>query len=154
MISFSHVHNLSVYRPQYYNDDKSIPVYSWGSVEYTIGDIAELLIIQNFSEDKVAKAQPIGVCHNASFLIDLSQLGNKDDIKADDLGVWASMGTPSRLVVVNEKNCSLSVEVLPRGRKLGEVPEKLRRNVFRISRGYYRHPQPCDFHRVINVVKG
>ena len=75
-------------RASHYEDYSSLPIYSNQSSEYTLEDIAKLLVLQEVDETKIARTPPVAVTMNASLLVDLSCLKHSDDIKADDLGVW------------------------------------------------------------------
>ncbi len=43
---------------------------------------------------------PLQVQENASFIVDLDQLTDKDDISADDLGAWEHSGSPKNYVEI------------------------------------------------------
>lgn len=47
--------------------------------------------------------QPIGVTVSSTFFIDSSKISDRDDIRADDLGVWINQG-------VHSKYCSIQFE--------------------------------------------
>lgn len=141
-------------RASHYGDDPALPIYSYQSSEYTVEDIVNLLVLQEVDETKIARAPPVAVNTNASFLVDLSCLKHSDDVKADDLGVWKSVGSPSHLVVVDDEDGCLSATVLSRGKKFKDVDAAKRQYTYRLTRSYYRHSTSPDFHRIVNVAKG
>ena len=43
----------------------------------------------------ICTEQPTGCRFSATFIVDVSQLRHRDDIRADDLGVWKNCGVRS-----------------------------------------------------------
>eukprot|EP00118_Oscarella_pearsei_P020416 m.221086 g.221086 ORF g.221086 m.221086 type:complete len:669 (+) comp39954_c1_seq15:519-2525(+) len=139
----------------FYNGDEKLPVFAWGcsANQFSVKELADILIGQEVDPAKISTAQPVGVNHNAAFLVDLSCLRSVDDLKADDLGVWNAVGVPSRLVMTEEKEGMLHVNVMPSGLKLKDAETSKRSSTLRLTRTYYRHGQEKDFHRIITAVK-
>ena len=82
--------------------------------------------------------------------MNLAVLGISEDIKADDLGVWTAVGSPSILAVVDD---DMSIEVMPRRVKVKDRDDKQEQSAFRVTRSYYRHSVHSDFHKIITVAK-
>ena len=70
-----------------------IPIYSSESVNYSAENAISLIF--SASDDVICTAQPIGCSSSATFIVDLSKLSNRDDIRADDNGVWKNCGVRS-----------------------------------------------------------
>ena len=60
----------------YYNDDCALPVYRWNrpNQHYSITDLAKILVGGTVSKDKVCSKQPVHVCHNVSFVVNVQSL--------------------------------------------------------------------------------
>ena len=98
-------------------------------------------------EEKICNTQPVSVCHNAAFVVNLHSLDDPKDIRADENGVWKRMGAPIAYVSVH-RNRGGKCEVKHRT-KLGAHPHH-----YKMSRTYYRHSTSPDFCRIITTVKG
>jgi hypothetical protein len=140
-------------RTSQYENESSLPIYSYQSSEYTVEHTAKLLVLQDVDETKIARTPPVAVTVNAAFLVNLKCLKHSNDIKADDLGVWKSVGSPSHLVVVDEEDGCLSATVLPRGKSFKDVDIAEREYTYRITRSYFKHSTSPDFHRIVNAAK-
>lgn len=75
-------------------DDK-IPAFE---LDRLLKPVEALDLILNTSPDdaSVCLSKPISIQKAATFIIAKKSVGNVDDIKADDLGVWIHMGKPIR----------------------------------------------------------
>ena len=69
------------------------------------------MILNEFAADDVAKQQPINIYCNCSFVINLSELHSPDDVKADDMGVWQAVGSPSCFGILEEE---MKIAIMPR----------------------------------------
>ena len=57
------------------------------------------LLLNTLPEDSSAcVSKPIGVRRSATFIVARKCLGNSDDIKTDDLGVWVHKGNQSGVI--------------------------------------------------------
>ena len=143
---------LVIHRCEYYNDNKMLPVFRKSSTRehYSIETLAKLLLDTDSSVAKgkraVCSTQPVQVCHNASFLVDLNSLADAMDIRADENGVWLRKGSPVTYVSIHKNGSSIAVH---KRSKLGSHAHH-----YKITRVYYRHSSSPDFTRIITTVNG
>ena len=132
----------------YYNEDCALPVYRWNepNQHYSITDLAKALIGGNVSKDKVCSKQPVHICHNVSFVVDVQSLDDPQDIRADENGVWKRKGSPVAYVSLHTSSGKTTVM---RRRRMGNHSHH-----YKITRTYYRHSCSLDFTRIITTVHG
>ena len=98
-----------------------------------------ILLDPNFDSLYLCTDHPTLVQNNVAFVIDLSKLKCKDDVRADDLGAWKCTG--SRILKFNieikEGVCHIVSESS---------------NLVKIRRQYHVHGTDRDFHRMIACV--
>ena len=56
-------------------------------------EIAHILCNPTLNKKLICSSHPVSVENNVSFVIDLSQLKNPNDVRSDDLGTWRCMGS-------------------------------------------------------------
>ena len=65
---------------------------------FSVESLARLLLDLDSSvasgKLKTCTTQPVQVCHNVSFLVDIQALDDPMDIRADENGAWDSKGSP------------------------------------------------------------
>ena len=132
----------------YYDGDLSLPVYQWTAPNqhFSVEKLARLLIGCEVPKEKVCSKQPVRVCRNSAFVVDLYALDDPLPIRADENGVWVRKGSPVAYVSVH--NTAGTVEVFRRS-KMGT-----HRHHYKIVRTYYRHSSSSDFRRIITTVNG
>ena len=117
---------------------------------YSIETLAKLLLDTDSSVAKgnreVCTTQPVQVCHNASFLVDLDSLDDAMDIRADENGVWDRKGSPVTYISVHQKGPAVTVR---KRSKLGSFSHH-----YKVTRVYYRHSSSPDFTRMITTMNG
>ena len=69
-----------------------LPVYKWSRSRehYPLDTLAELLITDTVPSSNVCSKQPVRVCRNVSFVVDLNMLDDPLDIRADENGGYGS----------------------------------------------------------------
>lgn len=84
------------YGREFYNGDCTLPVYKWSRSRehYPLETLAKLLITDTVPSSSICSKQPVQVCRNASFVVDLHQLDDPADVRADENGVWKRKGSP------------------------------------------------------------
>jgi len=143
---------LVIHRCEYYNGNKMLPVFSKSTTRehYSIETLTKLLLDTDSSVAKgkreVCSTQPVQVCHNASFLVDLHSLADAMDIRADENGVWDRKGSPVTYVSVHKNGSTTTVY---KRSKLGSHAHH-----YKVTRVYYRHSSSPDFTRIITTVNG
>lgn len=73
---------------KYLNNQQDKPIFELGRKERYQPKQAVDVLLRQARHVKMCDRQPLGVCQNMSFLIDISKLSNWEDIKADRNGVY------------------------------------------------------------------
>ena len=135
-------------RPHFYNGDSSLPVYQWTAPNqhYSVEKLARLLVGCEVAKEKVCSKQPVQVCQNVAFIVDLHSLDDPLDVRADENGVWVRKGSPVAYVSVH--NVANTVNVFRRS-KMGNHCHH-----YKMVHTYYRHSTSSDFRRIITTVNG
>ena len=103
----------------------------------------------NTNEDAICTAQPTGCRFSATFIVDTAKLNHRDDIRADDLGVWKNCGVRSTYSSVTFN----SNEHVRRVRKMSK-PAVMRHSVYRLKRTYWQHSEDSLFCRRLLELEG
>ena len=143
-----HDYRLSL-RKSFYNGDAELPVYKWdGSKEhYSLDFLADVLLNDSVPLSRVCSKQPVHVCRNVSFVVDLDMLDDPTDVRADENGVWMRQGSPVAYVSKHTKEGGKS-------RFFRRTKKPTQSHQFKITRTYYRHASSPDFTRMIVVAHG
>lgn len=133
---------------EFYNGDCMLPVYKWSRSRehYPLDTLAELLITDTVPSSNVCSKQPVRVCRNVSFVVDLNMLDDPLDIRADENGVWKRKGSPVAYISMHTNK--------GKTRFFRRTKAPTRSNHYKITRTYYRHASSPDFTRIITVVHG
>ena len=123
---------------RYYDGNTQLPIYRSSSIKehFSIEDLAKVLLVKPIPSNKICSQQPLRVQHNCCFIVDLKQLDDHLDIRADDNGVWRRNGSPSAFVSIHDGT-------VMRRSKLHQFP-----NHYKITRYYYNHTSSPDFHTI------
>lgn len=134
-------------KSDYYNDDLLLPVFKWtqSHTHFSVEELARVLISDVIPQHKICSTQPVRVCHNVSFIVNLDNLNDHHDIRADENGVWQRKGSPVAYVSVHTKGSKTNII---RRNRMGHS------NCFKLARVYYRHSTSPDFRRIITTVYG
>ena len=100
---------------------------------------------------KIAIEKPVCVKKNCKIIIDTSNLGHRDDVLADDCGVWTSNGSP-KVYFQQSDNDAGSFESVGRGTKV--TKDTLVEPWFVVQRSYYSNKDAPDFKKVVSTLKG
>lgn len=76
----------------------AIPVFHEGPVSFTVGEAVRIIL--QAQENEICTEQPIGCTSSMTFLVDASKLHDREDIRADDLGVWVNKGVKSSFCTI------------------------------------------------------
>ena len=114
--------------------------------QYKVEELGKLLIVDPILSERMCTKQPVWVCKNASFVVDLHSLDDPQDVRADENGVWQRNGSPVAYVSIH--NSSGNTRVLKRS-KMGHHSYH-----FKLTRTYYCHTSSPDFTRIITTVHG
>ena len=99
----------------------------------------------------ICTEQPTGCRFSATFIVDVSQLRHRDDIRADDLGVWKNCGVRSTYcgVFFDSNGCVRKVK------KIGNSkPSVMRPSIYRLKRTYWQHSEDGTFCRQLMELEG
>ena len=71
--------------------------------QFSAEELARLLPIKSaVPQSKICSKQPVRICHNVSFVVDLHTLDDPKDIqRADENGVWQRNGSPVTYVSIH-----------------------------------------------------
>ena len=76
----------------FYHSNRMLPVYSHQQSRFDTQDIISILLNPELKNERVCKSQPVNVEHNATFVVDLTELESPKDMYADDMGSWKYNG--------------------------------------------------------------
>jgi len=124
----------------YYQGNKDLPVYERPKKGYSKEQIVDVLCNPSLDEKLICSTHPVLVEHNTSFVIDMTKLKDRNDVRADDLGTWRCTG--SRILTIsvkcNKNGCYIS-------KSSGSA-------VVNIRRQYHVHATDSDLHRMIAFI--
>lgn len=120
-------------------------MYQWTKQDqhFSIEDIAKILLCNSVATDRICSHQPLRVCRNVTFVVNLFALDDARDIRADENGVWKRKGSPIAYVSIHGK------EKVSKCSKMQSLPHH-----FKLTRTYYRHSSSPDFTRIITTAHG
>lgn len=107
-------------------------MYCEGPVSFTVGEAVRILL--QAQENKICTEQPIGCSSSMAFLIDLSKLDDREDIRADDLGVWINTGVKSSFC-----NVTFLGDAVQKVNVLDFKPSMNHSSLYRLKRTYWVH---------------
>ena len=93
-------------------------------------------MILQANDEEVCTQQPIGCSTSNTFLVDLSQLDERDDIRSDDLGVWINRGVKSSFC-----NIQFQVDAVKKVEVLDFKPPVKQHSFYRLKRTYWVHSE-------------
>lgn len=64
-----------------------MPIFNSTYKNYSTSEVITAILDSKHEKDKICSMQPYGCEQNCSFMVDLSQLEDKRDIRSDDLGL-------------------------------------------------------------------
>ena len=113
--------------------------------QFSAEELARLLLIESaVPQSKICLKQPVRICHNVAFVVNLHALDDPKDIRADENGVWQRNGSPVTYVSIHGHSTSAKVF---RRTNMGNHSHH-----YKVSRTYYRHSSSPDFRRVITTI--
>ena len=124
-------------------------MYRTEAPSYGVDDAVKLLF--NADQDVICSKQPVGCKKSATFIIDVSNFGHCDDVRADDLGVWCNKGVRTNYFRVSFR-ASGNVKHLE---NLGtRRPVNKSQSIYSLKRTYWRHSEDDKFCRRLLELKG
>ena len=117
-----------------------------GLDHYPLDTLAKVLLTNTVPSSNICSKQPVQVCRNASFVVDLHKLDDPLVVRADENGVWKRKGSPVAYVSMHTDE--------GKTRFFRRTKAPTRSNQYKITRTYYRHASSPDFTRIITAVHG
>ena len=111
---------------------------------YSIEDAVKVLL--HTPAKSICTQQPIGCSSSKTFVVDLSKLDHRDDIRSDDLGVWKNQGVKSSYCSVKFQN-----DDVQRVRVLENKPAVMR---YRLKCTYWSHAEDKRIFRRLFELEG
>ena len=65
--------------------------------------LSNVLLTDSVLPSSICSKQPVDVCRNVSFVVDLHKLDDPVDVRADENGVWVRKGSPVAYVSMHTK---------------------------------------------------
>ena len=133
-------------------EDKELPIWRTGKKSLSSSEIiCHLLFERDYIAPYVCKKQPLSVNQNATFIVDQSKLPSRNDIFADDMGVWKHNGSPSQYFKVKTSDSGELRELISLGKKR---PIEMSLDVYRIKKNYSYHHAASDLSRTVIFIEG
>ena len=100
---------------EHYHGNCSLPLYEHPLKGYNGQRIAQILCDPTLDKDILCSTHPTSVENNVSFIVDLSKLKDRNDVRADDLGTWKCTGSRVLTFAVkcNDKCCDVVNQKFP-----------------------------------------
>ena len=125
-------------------EDSQQPVYEIPPSRYSAERILQILLLPD--ETRICKVKPTSVTHSATYLVDVRQLQNIDDIKKDEFGIWNYTGSHPQPFKVFDEEDDITFEKCAEG-ATGS-------NVVLLRRLRCTHPSNVEFKRLICFLTG
>lgn len=129
----------------FYNENQNLPVYKHTSHRYNAQKIVEVLLNPKLSVDRIATTRPVCVQDNVAFVVDVSKLDKKEDIRADDLGSWHCNG--KRFIRCAVDANGTVTELITNSKRRSD-------SLYTLIRRYYEHMTARDFKKTIAEIIG
>ena len=113
-------------------------MYGYPSKGYNIERLFHILLDSNFDCDYLCSDHPVLVQNNVCFVVDLSTLKSRDDIRADDLGTWKCTGSRVHSFSAKMSNGQCLI-----------VNDESATHIVHIRRQYHVHGTDSDLHRMV-----
>ena len=130
-----------------FEGNSEMPILFHHPVSLTIAQ--SVRIILQAKDEEICTQQPIGCLTSNSFLVDLSQLDDRDDIRSDDLGVWINKGVKSSFCHLQFKDDAVkNIEVLD------YKPSVKHHLLYRLKHTYWVHSEDKRVSRRLFELEG
>jgi hypothetical protein len=123
------------------------PVFSWQNKAYTSEQLVQILL-GNYEQENTCICQPINVCHNVSFIVDINTLQHQDDLKCDYMGAWKHNGSPKRWFRVEDEQGRKKISALYTKQPTNEA------DVYELRRTYYKNCSDDSVRKIVSKLCG
>lgn len=128
-----------------FDDVDEEPVYESPPAKYSAEQVIKILL--DPQKEKICMTKPSCVSNSSTYVVDIRNLQNIEDIKKDQFGIWNYSGShPQVFKVFSEKNGRKSIEKSCEGASGN--------NVVYLRRLHCTHPSNSDFKRLICFLSG
>ena len=127
------------------DNDTTHPMYERPPAKYTAEEIIRILLQADSA--RVCKEKPTSVRRNATYVVDVRNLRDQDDIKKDEFGIWKYSGSHPQFFKVHQADGGyMTVEKC--------CPGASGQNVVLLRRLHCTHPSNAHFKRLICFITG
>ncbi len=132
--------------------NEELPIWRTGTKSLSSSEIIRYLLFErDHIEPWICQKQPLSINRNATFIVDLTKLPSRNDVFADDMGVWKHTGSPSQYFQVKITESGDLCELVSLGKKR---PSEMSRGVYRIKKNYSCHHAASDLSRTVIFIEG
>ena len=130
------------------NGNMSIPIYEKGKRQYTKEEIVSILLGHKrlTSCNKICTEQASNIPGNMTFVVNLENMSNSNDVSCDDMGAYEQHGSPVEYVKVSYEQEEIKSITTSR-RKIEDIPEDC--ELYKLTRRYGRCKSSPDVRRMI-----
>ena len=127
------------------DEDSAQPVYEYPPKKYIAEQVIRILLQADAS--RVCRVKPTSISRSATYVVDVRNLQNQDDIKKDEFGIWKYSGShPLPFKVYHEEDGRIMIEKCCEGASGS--------NVVFLRRLHCVHPSNTEFKRLICFLTG
>ena len=132
---------------KFYNGNKKLPVYSVQASRFDTQEMIMILLDPKLDPDLICQTQPVNIEHNATFIVNLSELNNPKDIYVDDMGSWKYNGVYRTWIMIEEDGFM----TFQGKNQPGNTPNG---SLYHIVKKYFHHKTSSDFKKTIAFLSG
>ena len=110
-------------------------------------EMVMILLDPDLDDELVRKTQPVNIEHNATFIVNLSELNDPKDIYVDDMGSWKYNGVYRNWITVEEDGFT----TFQGKNKPVDTPDG---SFYHIVKKYFAHKTSSDFKKTIAFLSG
>ena len=104
----SSMKQFNVLKKDFYHGNCNLPVFSRQQSRFATQEIITILLDPDLKDEQVCTTQPVSVEHNATFVVNLSELRDPKHIYVDDMGSWRYNGVYKSWVSVESDGFMVS----------------------------------------------
>ena len=130
----------------FYLGNIKLPVYSRQCSRFDTQEIMMILLDPDLKDERVCKVQPANIEHNATFVVNLSELDDPKDIYVDDMGAWKYNGVYRTWIAVESDGFMLA-----HGKN---KPSDAVGVLYHIAKKYFVHKTSCDLKKIVAFISG
>lgn len=138
----------------HFAENSSFPMTEINDGEFSVTGTARILLTTNPTSDIVCQKSPKGAQQNSCFLVNITNLKDPRDLRADDLGTWRHNGVVTTYVKVN-RSSNKEEEIFQHPKNFKPSKEDMAdSDMFVMRRTYHANATAPDFKRMIVEMEG